>query len=67
MSGKASHYDVSTWDHEAQGWRRRAAGVRQWTVRRVLRRLYAAGWSDVSIKVEREDEWWRLRGPRRSR
>jgi len=49
----AAHYDVSWWDHDTQGWHRFRAGVRKWTLRRVIRELYRRAWSRVSIMVER--------------
>jgi len=49
----AAKYDVYWWDHAPPGWHRYRAGVLKWTLRRVLRRLFARGWSRLSILVER--------------
>ena len=45
-------YDVSIWWGDADGWHRTAAGVKKWTLRRVLRRLYVRSWDSVSILIE---------------
>jgi hypothetical protein len=39
-----------------EGWHRHRAGVRLWTLRRIVRRLYGRGWGKPSILVTRADE-----------
>jgi len=50
-----SHYDVYLWFGDPEGWHRHRAGVRKWTLRRVLRKLRGRSYSAVSILVERNE------------
>ena len=58
-------YAVYTWDCESQDWERHRKAVRKWTLRKILRRLYLVGWSNLSVLVERnytqaeKREMWR--------
>ena len=46
-------YEVSWWDHETSEWHVHCPKVGKWGLRRVLRRLYAKGWSHISLMVDR--------------
>ena len=52
-TGENPTYSVSTWDHEAERWEARESRATKWGLRRWMRKLYAEGWDDVSILVER--------------
>jgi len=65
-------YDVFWWDHDSANdrsmvgqWHAHARAIKRWTIRRALRRLYARGFSSVSVLVERCDpadvNWRRTR------
>ena len=52
---KAATYSVYWFDDELQQWHCHRDRVRKWTLRRVLRGLYANGWSRMSVLVVRRN------------
>jgi len=45
------HYNIYTWDHEAQAWQFNFIASSLFGIRRYLRILYAEGWDRPSILV----------------
>jgi len=51
-----ARYSVSWWDHDLQEWHRRWAHIKKWTLRHVLRRMFALNWDEPSILIEKEND-----------